>query len=339
MNKFINENILNENQSYDCINLINDSYTVNNTNNTFCVFKSISDLYFLIYTNKNNSIISFDLNANQKVNEIKNAHKSDITYYRHYIDKINKRDLIISISSYDNNIKLWNINNLECLLNLKRIYQSGTLISACFFSYLNDIYIISSNLSFMGNADSINIIDFNGKIVNKLDDYDYGTIFIDTYYDNLTDNNYIITSNIGYSKSYNYNGGKLYQKYIDDENNLEIRYSNLINNKEDVVEMLESDRSGYIRIWDFHSGLLLKKIKISDYNINCTYLYDKEYLFIGCDDNGIKIINLKTEKIIKSLVAHNKRVLSMKIIMHPIYGECLISQGDYDDQIKLWKRQ
>ena len=183
MNKFINEKILNENKSYDCINLVNDSYTVNNSNNTFYVFKSINDLYFLIYTSKNNSIISFDLNSNQKVNEIKNAHESDITYYRHYIDKNIKRDLIISISSYDNNIKLWSFHNWECLLNLKRIYQSGALISACLISYQNENYIISSNLSFMGNADCITIIDFNGKIVKKLDDYDYGTIFIDTYYD------------------------------------------------------------------------------------------------------------------------------------------------------------
>ena len=339
MSKFINEKILNENKSYDCINLVNDSYTVNNSNNTFCVFKSINDLYFLIYTSKNNSIISFDLNSNQKVNEIKNAHQPDITYYRHYNDKNIKRDLIISLSSYDNSIKLWNFNNWECLLNLKRIYQRGVLISACFFSYQNENYIISSNLSFMGNADSINIIDFNGKIVKKLDDYDYGTIFIDTYYDALADTNYIITSNIGYSKSYKYNEDKLYKKYIDNENDLEIRFSILINNKKDVVELMESDRSGFIRIWDFHSGLLLKKIKIGEYSINCTYLYDNDYLFIGCDDNGIKIMDLKSEKIVKSLLSHNKRVLTMKLVLHPIYGECLISQGDYDDQIKLWKRQ
>ena len=103
--------------------------------------------------------------------------------------------------------------------------------------------------------------------------------------------------------------------------------------------MLESDRSGFIRIWDFHSGFLLKKIKICEYSINCTYLYGNDYLFIGCDDNGIKIMNLKSEKIEKCLLSHNKRVLTMKIVLHPIYGECLISQGDYDDQIKLWKRQ
>ena len=339
MKKFINENIFKENKPYDCINLINDSYTINNTNNTFCVFKSINDLYFLIYSNQNNSIISFDLIANKKVNEIKNAHELDITYYRHYMDKNNKRDLIISVSSYDNSIKLWNINNWECLLNLKKVYQNGTLISACFFRYLNENYIISSNLAFMGNADCIKIIDFNGKIVKKFDDYIHGTVFIDTYYDAQTDNNYIITANIGYSKSYDYNGGKLYKKYIDNENDLELRLSFLIKNKNEVVEMIESDRSGYIRMWNFHSGLLLRKIKTGDYSINCTYLYDSEYLFIGCDDNGIKIMNMKTGNFVKNLDAHNNRILSMKIIFHPIYGECLISQGDYDGQIKLWKRQ
>ena len=78
--------------------------------------------------------------------------------------------------------------------------------------------------------------------------------------------------------------------------------------------MMESDRSGYIRIWNFLSGLLLRKIRTSNYTINCTYLYDNEYLFIGCDDNGIKIMDLKTGNFAKNLDAHNKRILSMKII-------------------------
>jgi len=46
--------------------------------------------------------------------EIK-MHKQYITNLRHYLNNINKRDLIISISAQSNNIKLWNLNNYECL--------------------------------------------------------------------------------------------------------------------------------------------------------------------------------------------------------------------------------
>ena len=91
-------------------------------------------IFYIIYTNENRSIISYDLINNKKINEIKNAHSELITNLRHYSDKINKRDLIISISSKNNNIKLWNINTFECLLNLENINNNGLLFSACFFN-------------------------------------------------------------------------------------------------------------------------------------------------------------------------------------------------------------
>ena len=81
----------------------------------------------------------------QKITEIKNAHNNVTTNFRHYLDVINKRDLILSISAYENNIKLWNINNFECLLNLQNINKGGCLYSACFLNDNNQNYIITSN--------------------------------------------------------------------------------------------------------------------------------------------------------------------------------------------------
>ena len=101
--------------------LIYDSYTNERLDNTFIVFKSIDNIFYLIYTNLDNSIIAYDLIDNKKMIEIKNSNYwSYITNLRYYFDYINKRDLLISIS-YDNNLKLWNINNWECLLNFKDI--------------------------------------------------------------------------------------------------------------------------------------------------------------------------------------------------------------------------
>ena len=45
----------------------------------------------------------------KKINEIKNAHNRNITSYNYILDNINKRDLVLSVSENDNNIKLWNI--------------------------------------------------------------------------------------------------------------------------------------------------------------------------------------------------------------------------------------
>jgi uncharacterized protein YdcH (DUF465 family) len=87
-------------------NIVEDSYSDLWLANTFIIFKSINSIYYLIYINKKNSILSYDMINNKKLNEIKKAHKQSITNLRYYLDIINKRDLFLSISCYENNIKL-----------------------------------------------------------------------------------------------------------------------------------------------------------------------------------------------------------------------------------------
>ena len=79
----------------------------------------------------------------------------------------------------------------------------------------------------------------------------------------------------------------------------------------------------------------MNKIKISD-----EYLYGicliEEYLYVGCEEKTIKIIELSNGKIINQLKGHNNYVISIKNIIHPQYGVCLLSQGYKNDQIKIW---
>ena len=110
-------------------NLIDESYVYMGLDYTFLTFKSVNDIYSLIFTNEEKSIICFDLENDKKVNEIKNAHEFYIINFRYQFDKKEKRDLIISISCYDNNIKLWNINSLECLLSIKNENEGGESLS------------------------------------------------------------------------------------------------------------------------------------------------------------------------------------------------------------------
>ena len=140
-NNNVQENILFKSNPKDITifrDLTKDSYSFF-IENTFIVFKSINDILYLIYTNENKSLISFNIIENNLINEIKNAHNEYITNIRYYYNKTNKRDLILSISCNDNNIKIWNINNLECLLNLTNIYKTGYLYSACFLNDNNNI--------------------------------------------------------------------------------------------------------------------------------------------------------------------------------------------------------
>ena len=78
----------------------------------------------------------------------------------------------------------------------------------------------------------------------------------------------------------------------------------------------------------------MKKIKVNNI-LKDSCLWNNTYLFVGCGDNTIKLIDLKNGVFIKSFTGHNQDVLSIKKINHPQFGECLISQG-YDEQIQLW---
>ena len=91
-----------------------------------------------------------------------------------------------------------------------------------------------------------------------------------------------------------------------------------------------------MRIWDFDSTKLLIKIKISNTYLFEACLLNQDYLFVATVDNSIKMIDLNKKKIIDSLIGHNNIVRTIKKINIPEYGECLISQGQYSDNIKLW---
>ena len=318
-------------------NIVNNSFANTALDNTFSVFNSINNIIYLIYSNKNKSITSYDLINNKILNEIKNAHNEYITNFRHYLDSINKRDLIISISLKNNNIKLWNINNYDCLLNIQNVNKEGTIDSACFLDdNNNNIYILSSNSNSKSNSEPIKIFDLKGNKIKEVNGSNDTTYFIDTYYDIKLNKIYIITGNKGYIKSYDYYNNKLYYKYYDNESK-QGHPSIIISNTEKNTNLIESSWEGNIMIWNFHSSELLNKIKVTSDRLYGICLWNKNYLFVGSGDKTIKLIDLTKGIIVENLISHNKSVITIKKIFHPKFGECLISEGwGKNDNIKLW---
>ena len=72
---------------------------------------------------------------------------------------------------------------------------------------------------------------------------------------------------------------------------------------------------------------------IEFYELIISYLF--YYLLAGCY-NDIKLIDLNKNTIIKTFEGHKKLITCIKKVIHPKYGECLISQGYKNDQLKLW---
>ena len=264
--------------------LTKESYSDDVSDNTFTIFKTIQGFYYIVFSNKNKSIINYNLIEKKKLIEIKSCHYEYITNFRHHLDKYNKRDLVLSLSYMDKNIKIWNVHNWDCILNLTNIYNHGFIYSACFLDINNTNYILTSNCNLYGDSDPIIVYDINGKKFKQIKDSYESTSFIDTYFDK-SEKCYIITGNSNFVKSYDYIINEEYNKYSDNYNNNHL--SVIINETEKITKLIESCYDGYIRVWDFNTAVLLNKIKIGDWLYGIC-LWNDSYLFVGCSD---KLLN------------------------------------------------
>ena len=250
MNHFIN-NI----KIIQLSNLSENSFTARDIDNTFIIFHSLNKILYIIYSTKIKSIISYNLNKFQIISEIKNAHEGNfITNFRHFFDKINNRDLIMSISAKVCNIKIWDNKNWNCILSIKDIYSKGIINSACFILYEKRILIVTGN-NYWCSPNPIKIINIQGKVIKTMKNSCENSYYIDSYFDKLNFNLYIISCSFDYIISYDYIKNEKYHKYFDCNSKYHCSYKMM--EKEGITKLIESAADGYIRIWNFHSGLLI----------------------------------------------------------------------------------
>ena len=339
MNKIKLKNSINISSNIPNLKIISkikeESYNNEDLDNTFIVFKSIDNLLYLVYSTKNNSIICYNLYIEQIIAEIKEHHKKCIINLKHYKDMFNKRDLIMTISRKDNMIRVWNFVNWDCLCKIT-IKYFGHIYTASFINDKENLYIIS-NIN-TNSPNSIGILDFNGNIIKEINGSTEIICFIDIYFDQKFSKKYILFGKLGFAESYDYNKNKIYHRYIENkEENFKAHCSLIIHVYKNKIILIDSSRDGNIRIWDFHLGILIKKIYLGDIWLYGICLWDNDYLFVGCEDKTIKLIDLKKGNIIKSLSGYNNSILTVNKIFIPKYGNCLITQEKGNAQIIIWK--
>ena len=307
--------------------------------NLFETFISIDNIPYLIYINKDNKIVFYDLNNNKKKFEIKNAHEEIIAYIRYYLDETNKRDLLLTISYQENNIKIWNINSLECIFDLDSDSDTKYICSANFLyndKQINIIALYEENRPYS----ELNIYNLNNDEIEEIKYFHGATYFLKTFYNKKNNNNYIITGHYNYIISYDYNKGKQYRQYKDGKS---LQHSSaIIYEKNAEVKLIESCWDGYVRIWNFDSGKLLQKINVIINEVglkrilNSICLWDNDYVFVGYDGAYIILVDIKNGYVIKKIKDNdNAPVLSIKKICTNL-GECLITQEFNRNEIKLW---
>lgn len=327
-------------------------------NNSFCAFKSIvNDYFYLVYIWKGGKgylLIIYDLINNQKLNEIKQDFLDNI---KHYEDFKNKRDIVLSFSTIDRNLKIWNINNCSiiCEIQFPNKINNQYLYSCCLLKESNQQFSIVLSLS----EEPIQIFDLNGnkKKVFKNSISSGGISFLGVYYSNTPQKKYVLMGGYSCCKSYDYDNYKMYKSYLCDDS--DGNYFELeINDNNGKKELIGVNDDGQIKIWDFHSGKLIKiidanKRNLGDFNYRFgACLWNKGYLITGRttedervrylsksrkeDKKGysIQIIDLINGKIIHEFFEYKYMVNNIKKITLPLYGECLLVQNC--EYIDLW---
>ena len=153
-----------------CKNLIEDSFIDLGTDNTFTIFNTFNNTFCLIYSNRSKSIISYDINDNNKKIEIKNAHKNYITSFEHFSDIEKKRDLLISASAKENNLKLFDVENFDSLHEFKKNNNNIYIVRSGNKDFPIQVYDMNENKikDIEGSNHKINVLSaYNNKTRNK----------------------------------------------------------------------------------------------------------------------------------------------------------------------------
>ena len=346
----LNKRFKNPNNIQYLSDLTDNSYSEFILDNNFALFKSINNIIYLIYSTYEKSIISINLINNQIINIIKNALYYYISNIRYFLDEKNKKELILSVSPKNRNIKVWDLRNWECLFNMEKIYDEGLIFSACLLLDNNQIYIVISHHS-KKCCEYIKVYDLNKNLKKEIYESDDETFFIDSFYDKQNSKNFILTGNLNYVKSFDFNNNRLYHEYKDKQNCKSEHNSIIIDKDSEILRLIESSYGGYIRLWNFHTGELICRIS-NNGAINCICLWNTDYLFVGFSLGKLRLLELKTKKYIKDLEIYSNalfnydqesyykiKIISLKKIIHPKFGGCLICQGYKDHQIKIFKTE
>ena len=288
-----------------------------------CIFQSMNNknIIYFIYS-FSCSIKVINIVDDEKILEIKNAHKNEIERIEHYYNKDNKKDILISIDQF-NNIKLWDSSNWECFCDYKNVNNMN------FFHLTND----NNNYYFLWiyfkKNPILEVSDIKGNLVKKITDIErnedgkYQFLF---HYNN--NNKYIISSHFGFIQSIDYAENKIYQVYYN--NGYKEKYLDIkIMEEDSVTKLISVSNEGLMKIWNFHTGSIINNIKLYDNSlIQDFFLKDDNTIYI-LQDNVIKNINInngRMEYILKNITPKNMKLKEMEKINHPQLGECFICQ-------------
>ena len=291
---------------------------------------------FLISADKNDSISITRIKDKKLIKSIPRGFKKSIKMLRHFYSPIKTTDYLIS--SFSNSIlKIYDLsNNYNLIHTIDVDYSSNSIIysSLLYFSEKGDFLITSSNSN--ENNDYTKIYDFsNGALVENIN----FTNRVDIYYLllwNKENNDYLIQCSIRDIYLYNFENKDI--TVLHKNENSTIHNSACLVKKNDGIDYLYvGNVNGLIDVWNLQNYNLEQSIKYSKSYFYHLISWNNRYILVAEKMNcSIIVIDTEVNKVVSVYKdIHQSFVVSLKKIMHPIYGECLLS-SDLNNEIYLW---
>ena len=317
-------------QNLNCVRQISSNFgcSHNYVFDCICFFISKNNEYVLCYADSSyKTLIFYDINNNNEIKKINNAHNSNIYTIKHY--PYDKYDIILS-NSNNNDIKIWNYNEGLNILTISKIYENNNYVfSSCIILNENNFSIFCT-----GYQNYIKIYNQKGEFIKNIgnNDVDY-RFYIDS--GEIEEKKYLIVGGTKGIQVFNYPALTEYYTFIEG-NDTQYHNEAKIIKINDTYNLIDTGSFNLIKIWDFLNKNLITKITsdTTDY-LKGFMIINNRYLFIGGDHKNIKEFDLEKKILIKSISKHTNTVAGIKPVKDKNNNIFIISYSQ-DNKIYLW---
>ena len=312
-------------------------------NDMFEIFVSYKDnKEYLISPNINVYTLDiYDILDNKKISSLR-GHQNNVRTIRYFINKniTNYNEYLISADD-DKIVIIWDItDNYNIKYQIQTKY--GHNIYSCLMVFphnLNDNHIITSTYNESDNLEisSTKLYSLNEqKFIKYIKDTNKIAIYyLLSWYNKKNNKYYIIQFCFKKIIINNLTEDEIYIELIQEpEDN---HFSGFLFNKLDNDYLCTSSSIGYINIWDLYNKNKFRTINTNNCKLAHIIQWNNKFILVADYNNkSFKIIDLEENKIVKDVNGqHTDKLVCIKKIYHPIYGESLLSTGR-DKTIKLW---
>ena len=328
---------------YNC-SIVNN-LSAKGVNDIFEVFISTKDNQaYLISKNAKTHCLDVILLNNCKIINSLQGHKNTITMVRYFMNYKGKNEYLIS-ADIEKNVIVWDINDNYKILHFIKTEYIDVVIYSCyiFFDNFDNNYIFTScglNRYKKNNTTFTKMYSFkDGNFIKNMQfSDDNNTYYLLVWYNENNKTNFLIELCEEKITITNFVNNELYKNLLPFGFKILKYYSGFIHRNNIGRDLLCcSTSNGCIVIWDLLSLQLFYFGRISKVELYNIIPWNKKYIIIsGGSNKSIKIFDIDILKEVNSIkTEYSSNINCVKKILHPIYGESLLSSGN-DHQIRLW---